>query len=474
MILERIKSEGLAHNSYFIGSGVEAAVVDPRRDCQVYVDQAHQKGLRIKHIFETHRNEDYVIGSVELKTLTGADIYHGPGLPWRYGTTLTDGQEFRVGRLRLTALHTPGHTDESVSYVLADPASGPEATWIFSGDTLFVGDAGRTDLYGPEEAPRLASALYDSIHRRILPLGDGVILCPAHGAGSVCGGRIADRDESTIGLERLQNPALRMNKDEFVSYKLTEGLERPPYFSRMERLNLDGPPLLGRMPVPPPLTATEFKAEMEQGSVAVDTSLPPAFGGAHIKGAYSIWLGGLPGFAGWLLPYDVPILLVLEDDSHLEMALRYLIRLGYDKVGGYLLGGIGSWYNAGFPVEKLGLLSVHELKGKLDRDEGLTVLDVRGGEEWDEGHIEGAQHIYVGHLEERVSEVPPDRPVATLCNVGRRSSIAASILLRAGHQAVHNVLGSMTAWRAEGFPVTRKAGAVRSGNALTQASRSAD
>lgn len=196
MIFERIKSEGIAHNSYLIGSGSDAAVIDPRRDCRIYIDLAQRHSLRIRYIFETHRNEDYVIGSVELNSFTGAEIYHGPGLDWKYGNTLEDGQEFRIGTLKLTALHTPGHTDESMSYTVADGSSGKAVVMVFAGDALFVDDVGRIDLYGVEEAPRMASNLYDSIFNKLLPLGDGVILCPAHGAGSVCGLNIGDRDES--------------------------------------------------------------------------------------------------------------------------------------------------------------------------------------------------------------------------------------------------------------------------------------
>jgi hydroxyacylglutathione hydrolase len=454
MIFERIKAEGIAHNSYLIGSGSDAAVIDPRRDCQVYVNLAQQHGLKIKHIFETHRNEDYVIGSLELSNLTGAGIYHGPGLDWKYGNILKEGQEFQVGSLRLTAIYTPGHTDESMSFSVADLSSGKATVMVFAGDTLFVDDVGRADLYGQEHAPRLASSLYDSIFDKLLPLGDGVILCPAHGAGSVCGLNISDRDESTLGIERVQNPMLQKSKDEFIKQKLTEQPERPYYFRKMEKYNLEGPPLLGCMPLPLPFTPNEFKEKMESGAVVVDASEPAAFGGAHIKGAYSIWLEGLPVFAGWVLSYDKPILLVLEDQSHLEKAVRYLIRAGYDQIIGYLKGGTEGWYNAGFPTESLPLLSVHQLKAMMDRGDELLVLDTRGQDEWESGHIKGALHIYVGHLEQRLAEVPRDEPVAVICNVGHRAGLGASILLRAGYQEVYNVLGSVKAWVAAGFPTT--------------------
>ncbi|HET8689715.1 MAG TPA: MBL fold metallo-hydrolase, partial [Methanosarcina sp.] len=378
MKFERIKSEGLAHLSYFIGSENEAIVIDPRRDCQVYDNLARQEGMNIKYIFETHRNEDYVIGSLELEKLTGAEIYHGEGVDFKYGNYLNKGQKFDFGSMGLSALDTPGHTDESMSYTLTDLDTGKEPVMVFTGDTLFVGDTGRTDLYGPEEAPRLAANLYDSIFNKILTLGDEVILYPAHGAGSVCGGAIAKRDYSTLGLERIQNPVLqKTDRKEFIKLKLEEQLEFPPYFKKMEQYNREGPPLLHGLPAPKLLSPGEFRAEMEKGAVVVDTRLPHSFGGVHIKDSYSIWLGGIPSFAGWMLPYDKPILLVLEEKEQLETALRYLVRLGYDNIAGFLNGGIAAWYMKALPVNGFNFISVHNLKNKLEKNEGMTLLDVR-------------------------------------------------------------------------------------------------
>lgn len=456
MILERIKSEGIAHFSYLLGSGDDAAVIDPRRDCRVYIDSAQKHGLKIKRIFETHRNEDYVIGSLELQSMTGAEIWHGPGLKWKYGNTLKDGQSFTIGELKLFAMHTPGHTAESMSYVIVDTETGKEPVAAFTGDALFVGDVGRTDLYGTDKAAGLASHLYDSLFSRLLLLGDGVIIYPAHGGGSVCGMNIADREESTIGIERLQNPALQVkNKVEFVERKIAEKPEIPHYFRKMEVYNLEGPPLLGSALLPPPLTAEEFKQAMDRGAVVVDTSEPAAFGGIHIKGSYSIWTGGLPNFAGWVLSYDKPILLVLEGEAGLERPVNCLRRAGYDNIAGYLKGNIESWYNAGLPLESLRLLSVHQLKERLDKKEKLTALDVRGEEEWKRGHIPGAMHIYIGHLEERIAEVPRNKPAAVYCGSGHRAGLGASILLRAGYTDVYNVPGSITGWVAAGYPVVK-------------------
>lgn len=453
MIMQRITSPGIAHNSYFIGSGGDAAVIDPRRDCDIYVRLARENELRVRYIFETHRNEDYVIGSTALRRLTGADIFHWPGLAWKYGESLVDGQEFRLGSMLVKALHTPGHTDESVSYTMSS-ARGNTTVAVFTGDALFAGDVGRTDLYGPSQAPRLAAALYASITERLLPLGDEVILCPAHGAGSVCGTRIANRDNTTIGIERKLNPFLKLTRGEFVDRKLAEMPARPPYFRQMEKYNLEGAPPAPEAP-PPPLNAAAFRSAADAGAIIIDTREPPAFGGAHIEGSYSIWMDGLPDFAGWVADYVKPLLLVLEDPSALDKAVSFLTRLGYDNVAGYLREGFQTWYNAGLPVTGLPLLTAHRLKEMLDARADIRVLDVRSDDETRAGHIPGAAHIYVGDLETRVSEVDAGHPVATCCSVGHRGGLAASMLLRAGVPGVSNILGGMDAWQAAGFPVEK-------------------
>jgi hydroxyacylglutathione hydrolase len=455
MILKKIKSDGLAHLSYFIGFEHEALVIDPRRDCQIYLDIAQQEGMTIRHIFETHRNEDYVIGSLELTQLTGAKIHHGAGLTFKYGKPLKDGQEFRYGKIKITALHTPGHTDESMSYTLMDLDAGKNPLMVFTGDALFVGDVGRIDLYGPEEAPRMAQNLYNSIFNTLLPLGDGVLLYPAHGAGSVCGGAISEREESTLGLERSLNPILQKDKDEFIQFKVSEYHERPPYFRKMEQYNLNGPPLLGCLPNPVPLPPKDFQNQLKRGAIVVDTRPPPAFGGAHIAGSHSIRLSRLPAYAGWVLPYDTPLLLVLEDRRDLDTAVRYLIRLGYDQIVGYLHNGIQSWYEEAWPMDRLSLLTVQELKDRLESGDELFVLDVRETSKWDTGHIKGAHHIYAGHVEHRLDEVPTDRPIVVTCNTGNHASLVASILRQKGYRDVYNLLGGMVAWQASAFPCVK-------------------
>ncbi|KUK43788.1 MAG: Beta-lactamase domain protein [Methanothrix harundinacea] len=281
MLFERVESEGLAHYSYIVGDGNEAVVIDPRRDCEIYPKMASKEGMRITSVFETHRNEDYVVGSVELSSRTGAEIWHADGqLDYRYGEAIEDGMTMRIGRFKLEAISTPGHTPGSMSYLLRDAGGDP---WVvFTGDALFAGDLGRVDLLGMDRVEEMARQLYDSVFEKLLPLGDEVIACPAHGAGSVCAASIADRKWTTLGIERKRNPKLQVKGvEEFVSLMAVE-LERPPYFREMERLNLAGAPLLCTVLDPAPLSPKEFAARAEE-DVVLDTRMELAFGAAHIQ-----------------------------------------------------------------------------------------------------------------------------------------------------------------------------------------------
>ena len=453
MIFHKFKAKVISHLSYLVGSDGEAFVVDPMRDSRMYMDKALEEGLNIKYIFETHRNEDYVIGSLELAEITGAEIYHGIWPDFKYGNIADDGEEFKVGKLKATVLHTPGHTPGCISIAVADTAMGEETVLVCTGDTLFVGDVGRTDFGGPEKRWEWSENLYNSIYDKLMSLGDHVVICPAHGSGSVCGGGIADRELSTIGLERLMNKVLQKSRDEFIKYKVEEHHEYAPYFHMMEKYNVEGAPFVGCGPTPKALKPKEFKAVMEEGAIVIDTRPPPAFGVGHIKNSYSLYLNRL-GMGGWVLPYDRPILLVIGDMSHLDYVTRSFMRLGYDNVPGYLAGTISSWYKEVLPVEKLGMLTVTELKEKVDTEDWF-ILDVRSREEYDGGHIEGSLNIYVGLLPQHLEKIPKDRPVAVLCKSGTRSSFACSILLREGWRNSINILGGMSSWEKAGYPVER-------------------
>jgi hydroxyacylglutathione hydrolase len=453
MLLQPLKSEIVSHISYIIGSKNESAVIDPRRDCQVYLEIAAKWGARIKYVFETHRNEDYVTGSQELANLTKATVFHGPGLPWKYGKISEDNQEFSVGLLRIKALHTPGHSPESMSYVVYDSESGDQAVIVFTGDTLFVGDVGRTDFLGAELTAVMAEKMYESIMERLMPLGEGVIVCPAHGAGSVCGGKIRQREISTLGVEKRTNPMLKLGKKEFVAHKSVEKHQTPPYFKQMENYNLNGPPVLGTIPNPLALTPMEF-AKFSEKAYVIDTRSPAAFGGAHIKGSYSLPPSRLSN-AGWVVDYEKNILLVVENLEALDFAVRNLFRLGYDKIEGYLTGGLEEWYKQGFPISKVGLVSVQELRRMTEEKEEVAIVDVRRQSEWNEGYIEGSKHIYLGQLEKKTDQLPRNVPIVVVCKTGNRSSFGASMLLRAGFECVYNCLGGTDAWIKSGFPLTK-------------------
>ncbi|MEL7671233.1 rhodanese-like domain-containing protein [Methanobacterium sp.] len=453
MIFEIIKSEGIAHKSYFIGSKGEAAVIDPRRDCDSYVDYSKKHDMEITHIFETHCNEDYVIGSLELSKRVNAGIYHGKNLNFAYGNPVSEGEKFNIGSVELEILETPGHTNESISIVITDKEVSDEVYMIFTGDALFAGEVGRTDLYGEEKVHEMAGKLYDSIHQKILPLGNHVLVYPAHGSGSVCGADIRESEFTTIGYEKKTNHTLQMNKEEFIKFKLNEKMVKAPYFDKMVEYNKNGAPILCRLPYPHPLSLNEFKKHLKDTQV-VDVRMAASYAGGHIPGTLNIWKYGLTYFAGWMLNYEDPITIIDENNEYIDQIMRYLIRLGYDNVFGYLAGGFTSWYTEGEKIKTVDIWSVHELKERQN-DDSIFILDVREFGEWEEGYIEGAYHIYVGDLQYYLNEIPKDKYIVVYCDTGNRASIAASILKNNGYKKVANVLGSIRAWKAAGYPIVK-------------------
>jgi hydroxyacylglutathione hydrolase len=454
LIFETVKSPGIAHKSYFIGSKGSAAVIDPRRDCDVYLEIADRNNLRIEYIFETHRNEDYTIGSMELSEIVGAQIYHGTGLDFAYGNFLREGDQFQMGTIELEVIETPGHTDESISLTVKDQSVSNDAYLVFTGDALFAGETGRTDLYGESEKKRLAEALYNSIFFKILSLGDQVILCPAHGAGSVCGADIREQELTTIGYEKKTNPVLGYTKEEFINYKINEKLYYPPYFRKMEKINQTGPDLMCRLPQLKVLKVDEFKKLQKAGAQLLDTRKNTSFGGGHIPQTLNIWKEGVPAYAGWMLNYQDPIIIVDEDGQSIEEVKRYLVRLGFDNVYGYLAGGFPTWYLNAQPVARMELWSVQELKENQE-NKSIFILDVRKINDWERGYIKGARHIYTGQVEENLEEIPADKKVVVYCDSGNKSSVAASILKKHGYEDVASVLGSMNAWLKAGYPVEK-------------------
>lgn len=445
MILEKVKTPGLSHLSYLIGSGSEAAVIDPRRDCDIYIEKARAEGLTITHIFETHRNEDLVSGAPILAGLTGAKVLHGPNAAGdvAYAETAREGDEFSIGQLRIRVLETPGHTDDSLSFVLHDTAYPEGAVGVFTGDALFVGDVGRTDFY-PDREREVAGLLYDSL-QKLLSLGDQTLLYPAHGAGSVCGSGMAEREFSTIGHERANNPRLQIaDREKFIEAKLAEVHYQPPYFRLMERLNLEGGSPAPRIGRPKVLTLDQLEAS--GADHLIDVREPGAWCAGHIAGSYCIPASMIPAFAGWFVGEDETIALIASDQSALQAASEHLIRIGLDNiVGGYT--GVIPAAAQGRDLGQVPMIKTDEVARRLEQETASwSLIDVRAADERENAKIQGSRHIYAGHLNEDWKELDPLQSYTLMCASGMRATVAASWLASKGFKNVDVYLGSMGAW----------------------------
>jgi len=461
MILKQFYLESLGHASYLVGSEEtgEALVLDVRRDVEPYFAEARARGMRIRYAADTHQHNDYVTGICELPERDDVQLLAGARAELGYPVRrMDDGARLELGEVAIDFLHTPGHTPEHISLLLTDRSRGDEPAALFSGGALLVGDVARPDLLGGKAETRAgAGALCATLQEKILPLPDHVEVYPTHVAGSLCGGSIGSRLSTTIGYERRMNRLLAQldRREEFVDQclDLSDLPAVPPYWPRMRRFNVDGPPLLGEPADPPALAPDAFDALRRDGALVVDCRSPEAFS-AHIPGAYGIGAGAsFPTWAGSVLPFDAPLLLVLDDPRQLWEVCWELLRIGYDMPAGWLAGGMLAWRSAGKPIETLPQWSVHDLNTALERERGLLVLDVRQPAEWRAGHIRGARHITGAELTRRIGELPADRPIATICGSGYRSSVAASLLVRHGHRRVFNVLGGMSAWESLGMPL---------------------
>jgi len=464
VLFERFEDAGLAQYSYVAAcerAGV-AAVIDPRRDVDVYLEFARARKLRISHVLETHIHADFASGARELAERADAELClsaydTGEMYEVRYEhRALRDGEAIDVGRVRLQALHTPGHTPEHLSYLVYDTARAADVPEIMlSGDFLFVGSVGRPDLIGEEAKLALAGQLYESV-RRLETLSDGLEIHPAHGAGSMCGSGMSGRPMSTLGFERVANPYLRRNlsREGFVELVLGHLPPFPPYYKRMKVLNSEGPPSLGSLPGLQPIAPSTFGQLVNEGYVVIDLRDQLAFSGAHVPGAFGIGMGSsLSTWASWVVPYDTQILLVAPT-ADVSDAVRALVRVGLDDVRGYLDGGMAAWIAAGHEVARIPLVSAEEVHDRLADEPALKVLDVRSDEEWNSGHVCGAVHVMGGYLPARAPDLASaDAPFAVMCSTGYRSTVAASVLARAGATRLINVAGGMNAWRKSGLPV---------------------
>jgi len=444
----------LAHASYMIGSEGVAAVIDPQRDVEVYLEEARQQGLRIAYIIETHLHADFVSGHHELAAITGATIYFGEkaGAKFRH-VPVRDGDRIEFGKCRLTFIETPGHTPESICVLVTDLERSAEPVAVLTGDTLFIGSVGRPDLGGLQTPEELAGLLYDSLHEKLLKLPDAVAVYPAHGAGSLCGRQMRPERSSTIGEERNSNYALRArSREEFVRLMTAELPDRPEYFARDVELNRSGAASLVDLPALIAFEPDEVIAKQKAGAVVLDTRDESDFGAAHVPGALQIGLDGqYASWAGTLIGLDQEIILFAEDEERLNESRMRLARVGIERVTGYLKGGMAGWTRASKEVARISQLSVLELSGIVE-EEPIQLVDVRRQAEWDEGFIRGAVHKPLATLAASVSDLNPARATAVYCKGGYRSSIATSILQRAGFRDVMNVTGGFDAWRACDLP----------------------
>ena len=451
MLLEKIKTPGLAHLSYLVGSGGQAAVIDPRRDCAIYVEKARAAGLEITHIFETHRNEDLVSGAPILADMTGATVLHGPNpeQPIVYAQTVRDGDCFTIGQLNIQVLETPGHTDDHLAYALFDTAYPDKAVGVFTGDALFVGDVGRTDFY-PERREEVAGLLYDSL-QKILALGDQAIIYPAHGAGSVCGSSMAEREFSTVGHERVNNPRLQMtDREAFIRFKVSENHYQPPYFRLMERLNMEG----GEAP-PPVMRPRHLSLKQLQSCTAdhlIDIREPMAYATGHFPRSMSLPVGMISAFAGWFIGEGESMALIASDEEQLATAMAHLVRIAFDNImGGYV--GVVPAAAQGQEMQRTPMIDTAEVEARLMNNKGKeantwTLLDVRDADERAATAIEGSQHIYVGQLNERWHELDKSHHYTLMCASGARATVAAGWLVSRGFDNIDIYLGSMGAWKA--------------------------
>jgi glyoxylase-like metal-dependent hydrolase (beta-lactamase superfamily II)/rhodanese-related sulfurtransferase len=465
MDLEVFVTLGLGDSSFLVASGDEAVVVDPQRDAWRFVDAAARKGVRIRAVLETHVHNDYVSGALEIHEATGAEIVAPAKGEYAFAhRPAAEGDEVTIGDLVFRAWETPGHTYEHLSWAAHrhDPET-PDA--VFSGGSLLVGSAGRTDLLGPAHVDPLTRLQYGTVQRfRSLP--GHVQVLPTHGAGSFCVSTLPNADRiSTIDAERGHNGAL-LAADEaaFTRSQLTGLMEYPRYYPHMAPINRRGPAVMGALPTPTALTPGEFAGLLTAGMLVIDGRERTEFAEAHLPGSINIELNdGFGTYVGWMTPFDAPHVLVLPDpiDESLPEAMAQLVRIGYDGTVGYLAGGIDAWRAEGHDVRSYPLATTKELRERLEAGDPPAVLDVRQPGEWNsEGVVPGSILTFVGDLPDRLAALPRDRELWTLCTNGHRASIAASLLDReglavrlVGRSGILGLLDHVTPYSAADAPV---------------------
>jgi hydroxyacylglutathione hydrolase len=454
MLLKHYFLEKIAHSSYILAGKQTCAVIDPRRDVDIYINEARDLGVTITHILETHLHADFVSGHMDLAAKTGAKIYAPRSGNCKFEhVPVSEGDTINVEDMKLNVLETPGHTPEHVVYVVRDKSRGDSPIGAFVGDVLFVGDVGRPDLF-PDIATELAGKLFDSLHGKLLKLPDYCEVYPAHGAGSLCGRSMGAKWTSTIGYERLYNSSLQIkDKNEFVRSLTSNMPPAPDHFSRCSDINRNGPVLLSKLPPMEELRPINFINRMEEAnSVVLDVRNYAAFAGFHIPGSWHLDLkGNFPTFAGWVMPRDKDILLVTDSYQEAVTARLWANRVGVDRIIAYLNGSVTTWANDGCQIDHVHLISTENLYRRItDGTQPLILVDVRTPLEFTDTHIKGAINIPAPELRSRYKELHQDKPVYLICSTGNRSSLAASILKQHGFKEVYNVAGGMTGYSAAG------------------------
>jgi hydroxyacylglutathione hydrolase len=442
----------LAHASYVIASEGVAAVIDPQRDVDIYLKAAKELDVRIQHVLLTHLHADFVAGHSELAERTGASILIGAGSGASFPhTAMSDGGSLAFGRARLEFLQTPGHTLESISIVLTDLDDAERPQAVFTGDTLFIGDVGRPDLSPSHTPQQLAELLYESLHTKLLTLPDETEVYPAHGAGSLCGRQMSNEASSTIGKQRATNYALQARSAQEFVHLLTDDLPpRPEYFAREVELNRQGAAALDELPPLKPFAAPDVLRLQKEGAVVVDTRPAMQFAVAHVPQSLHIALTGQ--YASWaarILGLDTQLIIVGEDPEHVQESRLRLARVGVENVAAYLEGGIVGWIKGGFELDYIPQITAAEFAELREAEpDGVDVVDVREPAEVASGSIPGAKSIPLGELATRAGELDPAKLTVVHCKGGYRSSIASSVLRRAGLRDIANLTGGYDAWLA--------------------------
>ena len=460
MRVRQFVDEGLGNSAHLViseSSGV-GALIDPLRDVDQYMAVAKAEGVRITHVLETHIHNDFVSGSRELAALTGARIVASAdaGLEFDH-QPVRDGDSLFIGDIQVKVIATPGHTPEHVSYLAHSTANPAEPAVLFSGGSLLVGAVSRTDLLGHEHATGLAHQLYHSLHEKILPLGDDVIVHPTHGAGSFCTAAAAAESTSTIGRERRSNPFLALPGPEAFTARLLASMPSyPTYFDHMRAVNRRGPHVLGELPRLARLTPHDVQGRHRHGEAVVDMRSIHDYARGHIPGVYHVELrSAFASWVGWVVPFGTPVILVSETTEVHEYAVRQLVRIGYDDLPGYLDGGMDAWKTVGLPVERIPVLTMREVRQRLIKEPGepLVVVDVRQAHEWAAGHLPQAELVEAGGLAGAELHLPHDRLLAIHCGHGQRAATGLSVLEHRGYTNLALIAEGIDQWREAGGDV---------------------